>query len=161
MPLTAVFTIRDGKGARSTVEININVATIANAQSFVTAMAPLLDAVILGVIERVGICAVATLPGGLRAVPDSDSDVEEGARFVYNSVGGYKTSVRLPTFNEAMMLSGSQRVDQSDTDVLAFNTAMTDPLATFSASDYRGADIVSLRSAVDAFQKSRRRLPTT
>jgi hypothetical protein len=161
MPLSLIYTIRDGKGARSTVEINVDVATLANAQTFLTAHAPLLDALILGVIERVGICASGTLPGGLRTTPIVNSDVEEGARFIYNSVGGYKTSVRLPTFNEAMMLSGSQRVDLADADVLAFNVAMTDPLATFSACDYRGADIVSLRSAVDSFQKSRRRLPAT
>lgn len=159
MPLSLIYTIKDGKGARSTVEINLDVTTLANAQTFLTAHAPLLDALILGQIERVGICASGVLPGGLRAVPVEGSDVEEGALFMYNSVGGYKTRVRIPTFNEAKMLVGTQRVDLTDADVIAFNAAMISPLATFSASDYRGADIISLRSAVDSFQRSRRNVP--
>lgn len=158
MPLSAVFTIRDAKGARSTVEINIDVATIANAQTFITAFAPLLDALILGVIERVGICILATLPGGLRAVPTLGSDVEEGARFMYNTVSGYKTGFRVPTFNEAFLVDGTQRVDLADADVIAFNNAIEDGLATFEPSDYRGDDIVALRSALESFQKTRTRI---
>jgi len=154
--LSAIFTILDGKGARSTVEVNIDTDILTEAQAFITAYAPLLDALILGRIERVGICASATLPGGLSAVAVEGSDVEEGARFMYNSVGGYKTSVRLPTFDESKIIPGTQRVDLTDVDVIAFNSAMISPLATFSAVDYRGADIISLRSAVDSFQKTRR-----
>lgn len=157
MPLSAVFTIRDAKGARSITEVNIDTATIANAQTFITAFAPLVDALILGVIERVGICVTATLPAGLRTVPTLGSDVEEGAKFMYNTVGGYKTGLRLPTFNEAFLVDGTQRVDLADAAVLAFNVAMTDGLATFEPSDYRGDDITALRSALESFQKTRPR----
>lgn len=158
MPLTAVFTIRDAKGAKSTVEVNLDVATIANAQTFITAFAPLVDALILGVIERVGICASATLPGGLRTTPTLGSDVEEGARFQYQTAGGFHTGLRLPTFNEAFLVDGTQRVDTADAAVIAFNTAMEDGLATFEPSDYRGDDIINLRSALESFQKTRARI---
>lgn len=161
MALSVIFTVRDAKGASSLVEINLPAdTTVEDAQGFITSVAPLINALILGSIDRVGICLSATLPGGLRTSPTASSDVEEGARFVFNSAGGYVTSLRLPTFSESFIASGSNRVDTALTPVQDFITAMVAGAGTptVQPSDYRGADITGLKSAMEAFQRSRRKI---
>lgn len=161
MPVVSVlFTIRDAKGARSLVEIYLpGATTIDLAQDFVDAAAPLINALILGAIERVGLCVSGTLPAGLRTTPDVGSDVEEGARFIFNSDGGYTTSVRIPTFDEQFIVDGTTTVDSTAGAVASFVAGMTAGLATVQPTDYRGADIESIKSAREDFQRSRKRNP--
>lgn len=159
MAVSVLFTIRDAKDARSLVEFYLpDATTIADAQTWITAAAPLLNALITGAIERVGVCLSAALPGGLRASPLANSDVEEGAKFIFNSTGGYQTSVRIPTFDETHMVAGSTQVDTTAGPVASFVAGMTAGLSLIEPTDYRGADIVSLRSARESFQRSRRRI---
>jgi len=159
MAVSVLFTIRDEKGARSLVEIYLpSATTIALAQDFVTAVAPLLEALITGAIERVGICVSGTLPGGLRASPLANSDVEEGARFIFTSAGGYTTSVRIPTFDDTLILEGTNIVDSDAGAVTSFVAGMTAGLATVQPTDYRSADITALKSAREDFQRSRKRV---
>lgn len=158
MAVSVLFTIRDDKGARSLVEIYLpSATTIALAQDFIDDVAPLIEALITGAIERVGICLSGALPGGLRANPLAGSDVEEGARFIFNSAGGFSTSLRIPTFDEQYVLDNSNLVDTAAGAVTSFVAGMTAGLATVQPTDYRSADITSLKSAREDFQRSRKR----
>lgn len=157
MPVSLLFSIRDAKNRSSLVEVNLPTGTtVTAAQDMVDDLAPLIEALIRGAIDRAGICVTAALPAGLRTTPLDHSDVEEGARFIFNSVGGYTTSLRIPTIDETIILPNSPLVDLTNTDVSAFVTAMVSGTGGALPTDYRGADIISLRSAREAFQRSRR-----
>lgn len=97
--------------------------------------------------------------------PLANSDVEEGATFVWKTAGGFTTRFRIPTFNEACMISGSAEVDLANNDVDDFVQTIIDGADAIAGvgedrmnvTDSRGDDIIAIKSAFDAFQKSRKR----
>lgn len=157
---TILVTIKDAKNKDSTMEVNLpSTVTLANVSIFAIALAALIEPLIKGQITRVAIAL--NLPAaltGLRTAPLAGSDVEEGAKFVFNTTGGFITSTRIPTFDESKIASDSRLVDTSDTDVGAFIVTMTDGLVAAGGAepvDKRGADVETLESALEAFQSSR------
>ena len=159
MAVSVLFTVRDDKGAKSLVEHYLpDASTLADASAWIAAAAPVIDTLIKGVIERAGVCVSVALPGGLRTDPLQDSDVEEGARFIFGSVGGYTTSVRLPTFNEGYLQANSNLVDLADASVQAYVDGIIGTLGGIAATDYRGASVNMLKSAREDFQRSRKRI---
>jgi len=59
-------------------------------------------------------------------IPDPDSDVEEGAKFTFQPLDGDITPkiMRLPTFNEDFIISGTRTIDITETEVALFIAAM-------------------------------------
>lgn len=158
---SVLYSVIDAKNAISNTEIAVpDTFSLVQITSFATQMAALIDPLMKGKITRIGIVLAVTLPGGLKATPATDADVEEGARFQFNSAGGFYTGLRLPTFDEALIQPGTKVVDVFDADVLAFIGGMVSGLdvggVQVTPSDKRQADVVSLKSAVEQFQSSRR-----
>jgi hypothetical protein len=165
MVLSVIYTFKDGKDKTSFTEVPIPLGTtLANAVIFAQQMAILVDALITGRVARIGIAATVTMPGGIAVVAAATSDVEEGAVFQYRTSGGFHKSCRIPTFNEAMIVTGSDVVNIADPDVLAFNTAMLTGInlagfggtGTVSPCDLREEDLVAIDFAREDFQNSRR-----
>lgn len=161
-----IYSISDGKGSVSTTEVNVpSSVSLVDVTAFAAALASLINPIITGAITRIGVVLSIALPSGLRATPGADSDVEEGARFQFNTVGGYFTGMRLPTFDESNIVPGSNVVDLSDGAVNAFVLAMTglldlDPGAGenfVNPTDKRGAEVQSVKFAVEQFLRSRGR----
>lgn len=155
------YTIVDGTGRKSSVTVYLpNDLVIGDIQDFSDLMAPIIEDLIDGAITGVTVAIGLTLPVGLNATPGANSDVEEGARFIFASVNGYSTAVRIPTFKEALISPNSKAVDQTEAAVIAFVDAMVDGLAaglgTAEPTDYRGDDIVGLTSANESFQRTRK-----
>jgi hypothetical protein len=158
-------TIEDAKGAKSTMQFNFPVGAASNTNvnaliDAAKAAAELIDAVTKGRILNVGIGIAVDLSAlTLKSTADVDSDVEEGARFQFNSAIGALTGFRIPTFDEALLLSGTQSVDIEDADVDALVDFMIDghtlSAVTVQPSDDRGSDVESLASARESFQSSR------
>lgn len=154
------LTVRDGKGHVSNPSVHVLSTTILDdlieyGQEFAT----LVDAVITGEIIAISATIRIALPGALDAVA-ANSDVEEGAMFIMDAAGGVKSRLRVPTFDEAMMVSGSQLVDLTDADVIALVGILEDGFTTTTPTDvdtveYREADIETVQAAYDAFTKSR------
>jgi hypothetical protein len=158
---SVLYTIKDAKNADSSTEIAVpDTFSLLQITGFATQMAALINATIKGQITRIGIVLSVTLPAGLRTEPDADSDVEEGARFQFNSVGGFKTGFRLATFDEAFIPSNTRSVDTTATEVAALIAAMNNGLvvsgATVIPCDKRGADVIGLSAAKEQFQSSRK-----
>lgn len=157
-----VYSIKDAKGATSTTQLNFPVnVDIAVLQTFAQTTATMINSLIKGKIIDAGIGLAVDLSGAtIRATPDPNSDVEEGARFNWRSLIGAPTNFRLPTFDEAFMLAGTQQVDTADTDVAAFIARIlegqTVVATNVSPSDDRGSDITALETARESFGKSRR-----
>jgi voltage-gated potassium channel Kch len=165
MALSVIYTFNDAKNKNSFTEVPIPIGTtLANAVIFAQQMALLIDAVITGRIARIGIAATVALPGGIAGIAGANSDVEEGALFQYRTALGFHKSMRLPTFNEALIVPASNVVLLTDADVVAFNTAMTAGInlgafggtGTVSPCTPREEDLVALDFAVEDFQNSRR-----
>lgn len=156
-----VYTIQDAKGKKSTTTINFPAAVdIGQVASFAGDTATMINNIITGKIIEAGVGLAISLSGAtIRATPDANSDVEEGARFSWNSAIGAITGFRLPTFDEAKMVSGTRDVDLADTDVDTFVQRIiagkTTGLVNASPSDDRGSDIATLATARESFTSSR------
>lgn len=161
---TVLMSVRDNKNQVSTMEFNIpGATTLADAQIMAQEMALLADPMLLGAISRLGISVSVDLPGGLTGSPSTGADVEEGARFQHLTSGNFRSGLRMPTFNESRIVSGSRAVDLTDADVIAWVDAMNDGLditgaggsGVISPCDKRGEDLESLVFAQEQFQASR------
>lgn len=156
------FNFVDGKGARSTTTINVPTGLSdtdlqAAASTFAQLIANMTDCQ----LTSVALCKAIDISGLLNnAAPAGTVDVEEGARFVFSSLDGYRTSMRIPGFPEAKLLAGTQVVNPADGDVIAFVSLMeagyvgvTDLIAP---STSHAEDIAQLDSARDDFQRTRK-----
>lgn len=164
---SVVMSFQDAKGEQSTTMVNVPTGiTLANLTIFAQEMVKLVDAMINGIVTRVGIAITIPLPSGINVAANSVSDVEEGGFFNFRTAGGYRTSLRVPTFLESLISAGSADVDTSDPDVAAFVSAMitgidltaATPVAgsgTVTPTDSRGDDIVALTDAKEQFTNSR------
>src|ERR1044072_3759247 len=99
-------TVRDAKGKNSSFEYKFptTAASAANIAALIDAAktgATLADAIIKGRIVDVSIGIKVDLSAlSLKSTPTADSDVEEGARFQFNTAADALTGFRLPTFDE-------------------------------------------------------------
>ena len=132
-------------------------SSFANVESNVNNILPFIDNMISGVIENVSISRNIDLPGGLKSTAGSTSDVEEKGVFVFRTSFG-NTRISLPTFKDSLVVSGTDEIDTSDTDVAAFIFRVIDGSSTpwefVRGADYRDEPIISF---VDAYEKFKRR----
>lgn len=159
------FTVADEKDAKSTIAIPLpDSVGLTNIAAAVQGFGSLLEPLIQGQILTAGARVEVDISGfGWSGVAGLNSDVEEGARFVFRSVTSLLKSLRLPTFNESKFNAQSADVDLTDTDVAAFATAMTAGLdltgtggtGTASPVNIHGDDLDELVSAKENFTRSR------
>lgn len=160
MAASIIYSYRDAKGNISTQEVNLSAAlSTAQLTGYAQALATLLNAVTTGVITRVGVVISVALPGGLRVAPLVNSDVEEGAKFQFNTVSNFRTGFRIPTFSEALIATNSRAVDLENADVAALVNGIVNGLTiggtVVSPTDKRDSDITALVGANEQFLSSR------
>lgn len=163
--LAVYFTIEDEKRQASTLEIPFPDAVgLANIPALVQTVGDVLEPLLSGRIRNAGVrVEVDTSTFGWAAVASLTADVQEGARFVFRTIGNFLKSLRLPTFNESKILATTDNVDTTDTDVAAFVAGMTGGFdltgnggtGTASPADYRGEDLTAFVSAKENFTRSR------
>ena len=162
-PANLVITLRDGKGLESQIILNI---TSVNGTTDIAAqigtaelMQSLVDSITTGQIVRCGLIFDLDLVGGLKSAPNANSDIEEGAQFIWRSSTGHNTASRIPTFDEDKIVTATRSVDLSDGDVSDFNDAIIDGVEIASVLteflDSRGDDIEALLSARETFGRPR------
>ena len=164
MAVSLNILFEDAKGAKSITTFNLpdGLTNLSYSEMGVI----LVDAVkqlVTGKITGAQICFGIDLSSiaGITDAPASTSDVEEGARFIWNVAGGFTASNRIPTFDEALIVPNSRFVDLLDNDIITFIGAVTGNLTTTddgpqAVVDYRDADILNLDSGRESFQRSRR-----
>jgi len=131
---------------------------VADAIDFAEAMILLIEPLLAGTLRDARISIGVGFTPWASAL--STADVQEKARFVFRTVGGFVKSISLPTFVESLFSAGSKDVDLTDTDVAAFVTAMIDGITvasteTVEPSDVREADITELEAASEAWGNAR------
>lgn len=155
------YSVLDAKGKRTPFIINFPQAVDIGVlrSNFVPSTATLINAIIKGKIVEAGVGLAVDLSGAtIKATPTADSDVEEGAYMGFAADNGATTGFRIPTFDEAKMVSGTARVNTADTDVDAFVqriiSGQTVGLTNVSPSTDRGEDVSELKVAKEAFKSS-------
>jgi hypothetical protein len=149
--ITIEFSFRDNDGARSTTEVLLpSGTTAAAAVTFAAAIRPLIQAlsdavivgmnIILGYVEN----AIPTIPS---------SDVENKGVFTFNAANGIKSSISIPSILEAALQTNNRDIDQANTDVDDFVTAMTAGLSGTVPCNLSASDLVTVR---DAYKQNRR-----
>lgn len=161
---TVTFTVRDEKNQTSRVQLYLPYGPITQPQDdpveFAQEFATRLDSVISGRVEAINLTLSADLPAGIKAAPTLDSDVEEGALFIYRTAGGYTVKQRIPTILESMINPGGGADFIGSVDLADLSTMMTQPGDlpsnwTIGPTDYRGDDIVARVDAYEDFKRSR------
>ena len=155
------YSIQDGEGKVSVSKINFPIDNdLAVIQHFIVSTATMINAIITGKIIEAGLGLSVDLGGAtIRATPDADSDVMEGARFIFRAASNALAQFRLPTFDEGKLVSGTAEVNTSDSDVSAFTAritgGLTEGLTNVSPSDDRGSDLETLESARESWGTNR------
>lgn len=161
---TVTIAIKDAKGKSATTEFNFpSTFTFADIALFAAQAAGRINNIIRGKITGVTVSQAITDFTGitLRADAEPEADVEEGAKFQFKTEGGFYTSMRLPTFDEDLIIDGTRNVDLTNAAVDTFVDSMVTgaPVVALGGvlepSDKRDEDIVSLEFAKEEFQSSR------
>lgn len=164
MAINAFWTIEDKKGDTSTITIPIPGATNpTNAKAFVQAMSPVLGALVNGRLINAGVTLKVDVTG-FPATADALSDVQEKGYFAFRTLGNFIKSLNIPTIKEALFVPNSKELDQSDTDVAAFITAMENGIAvggfggtgTISPCDSRDDGVSAIVEARENWGKTRK-----
>jgi len=161
MAIGIVLTIKDDKGLKSTFTLNLPPATDeTDALEFAGDVAQLAASIVTGKIISVSVRFSIDISGLSDNAIGAGSDVEEGARFVWSTVGDFIAANRLATFDESLIDANSRQVDQTDGDVAAFIDAVVSGLTMTSTNlvrcvDSRDAVINDIESALESFQSSR------
>lgn len=159
----ASFTIRDEKNRTRQTGIYLDVpddytpSDPSDPVEYVREYARALNAIITGAIVNISLEILVDLPNDIRTSPLSNSDVEEGVAIVWET-NTTTVSQRVPTFDETLVIPGTDAILESDSDWLYFVAMMTNPIdlpADWSVhpTDSRGVDIIALRSARERFKK--------
>jgi len=94
-------------------------------------------------------------------IPDPDSDIEEGGEFVFYDAERHIFRNRIPTFDEALILTGTRQIDILDSRVVAYLDLILSGLAVgldeYFVTGIRGQQIASNKSAEEDFNKSGKR----
>lgn len=166
--VSLTYTVVDNKGEQSTITLyttdNQDLTALINAA---IQTAQLIANVLTGkLVEKASLCVnidLGILSNNTAAV---GSDVEEGALFFFETAAGVDKRNRLPTFDEAKIITGTRDVDGTDVDVLALQSQIaggasvedgTGATVSVTFGDSRGSDITIAGEAYESFQSSRNR----
>lgn len=118
---------------------------IDDANDLAALIVAMTDCVLASVSIEYPLSSSRTLPAGT-----VEGEVQAAFGFLHAEDG--ISRVTIPGFKPALKIAGTDLVDQAQTDVAAFITAMT----SGSMNDYRGAELESLAYAVEHYAKKRK-----
>lgn len=150
----------DGEGDTSFTKIHVPTGfSIAQYTEFAIAFGQLLANITDGGITSASFCVGLDLSSStIKAVVTTGADIAQKALFGFGTIlAGFRTKLKLPAFRTALITSGSDSVDQSHADIVAFSSAMEDGIVvtggTISPTDLRGNDVDALNYAREFFRK--------
>jgi hypothetical protein len=138
------FSIRDIRGKRGQVHVYVpNSFTIAQIQTYVTALAVDVNAMTGGVVDSAQVTLALTLPGGLRATPVEDVFVSNGANWAFSAENtNYRHTIHIPAFNPSL-IDGGEIVDAGGV-IAAFEPHITAGDTVVLPSDQYGNDLTAV-----------------
>lgn len=126
-PYALTWTVEDQAGNTATVtEFIAQGLTVAQMEEGAIAHAPNLEGILSGIIKGAELCIGVDISGLTGNVAAGTSDVEEVGEFVFATAQNREVRINLPCMNDTASVVGSDDLDQADTNVDAFITAMVD-----------------------------------
>lgn len=163
-PINLVLTLRDGKNRYAQMIVNVvnqdEDSNILHQIEMAKNLQVDIDAMVKGQIVQCGVVIDVPIEGGLKTTPDADSDVEEGALFIFQSVNGYLTKIRVPTVGDDLFITGSPLIDFANADVSQFVDNILDGYLydisnRHDVTDSRGDDVIDIKSGAKDFENPR------
>lgn len=162
LAVVARFDFLDDKGKTSFTKVRVPTTfSLAQYGEFGTAFGQLLANVSNCKITGGSFTFALDLSGlGLRTVASVAADVAEKGAFIFNTaVTGLKARMRIPTFNETLIPSGSDAIDLVQADVAVFQAAMENGIVvptaiTVQPTDDRTNDITGLTVAKEVKRRT-------
>lgn len=152
------WTIRDADGDKDTVTMYFDGTgkDIADYQSYVTVVTPLIEAVVDGVIESASVSVGVTLPGGGKTDPVAGSEVQKGGLLQFSATGTpYTHSIRIPSMKPSLFSGDS--VVTGTPPVSTLVTAIVDGDSTsgtlVNPTNKYAMDISGLKAGAKSFRK--------
>jgi len=125
-----VYTATDESGEVGTTSINVPTGfSLTQYGEFGAAMATLLDKILDGKVESADICFGVDISSLINNIPIATSDREAVGAFQFRTLQDTKVNINVPTLYELKVGAGSDDIDQGDSDVAAFITAVEDGIA--------------------------------
>lgn len=131
MPITIFYNIEDASQPKhhvSRVEIPVDpLAALTTVQGAIETGWNLINPLTTGRLMSAGFTVEADIDAFTNAAAAVLSDVQEKATFAYRTVNGFLKKISIPCFDETLFedAGAGDFVDMADTDVAAFNVAMT------------------------------------
>lgn len=158
------FLLRDSKNKTSTLSFPVDGdMTQAELKTWCDSMQPLVSAI----TDCAVVSATATEDVSVYVdTAEPNSDVEEGARWIYDVIGTNKSrTFRVAGVREALVDSNGRNVKQSEPTIQAFQEAVVSgtglvpaiPTLDSEARNLTGGVAGAPKSALEEFTKSRRR----
>lgn len=161
--LEVIYSIEDDDGDIATTSIKVpNGFSIAQYTEFAAAMADIVQNLLDGALRSADLCLSVDISAIGNNTLVEASNADEIAAFQFITTDSRRVNVNLPAYSaDNFTIAGSDDLDQSDADVMAFITAMTSGLAvtggTIEPCDVGEDDIVDLLTAREAYRSSGRR----
>lgn len=144
--------VEDFDGDKKTVPIFFPSSnTPAELAAYAASFAPLLDAIIDGKIVEMEYAVSLVLPGGLKASPVTDCEVQKGAQVSFLTSSRYKWGVYLPSVTPALFTGDD--LELADTDVAALLDAYVTGLSGTLPTNGFGFDIGTVSRGKKSFRK--------
>jgi hypothetical protein len=149
--ISIVFSFRDDDGKNSTTEFTIpGSTTAANALAFAAAVrlliAALTDSTLTGYNVILGFVEAGALVIG-------SSDVENKGLFLLKAANAGQSTITVPSPLESILQLNNQDIDHANTDVEAFEDALTLGIAGVQPCSASGSDYTTI---YDAYKQNRR-----
>lgn len=152
----------DGESSRMTLDVDPTGMTLAQIPGVAQYAWDLINPLITGHLESVGVTVNVDVSGFTNAVASVISDVQEGAEFLWKSADSFIKRMTLPTFDETKLASAGagKQVDTADAAVIAFEAGILsgltpDSINFFDVTTSHGEDVTSLSKGVQKFGKNR------
>jgi hypothetical protein len=161
--VTIRFGILDNKGKTSFTKVRIPTGfSITDMVEFAQSAAQLIADLSGGQVTSAGVCAGLDLSSATikPVVISQAADTLKKGFFQFKAAldARFKMRMKIPAFSETKIVAGSDQIDQTDTDVAAFITAMEDGIAVTSATiqptTNRANDLDTIDFARELFRAS-------
>ncbi len=143
-------------GERKAIDIWLpSSVTLVQAQGYLTAMAPLIDAINGAVLGQATVTLPLTMPSGLKSSAAAGSTVHRGGLFGFDNASPYKWSEFVPALTPTLFTG--TLVNVGDTDVNAFLSAVEAGVdvsgTTIHQTNQYGDVLTTSVSAKESFRK--------
>lgn len=132
-------------------------ATLANLIAWASGLGLAIDTVSEGQVTKIRLIISIPVPGGVKANPVANSDVEETGLLTFNASSTPNAyGFDLPSFVQSAFTGG--KIDLANADVAALVSYLTVPSNTIVGTDRYGNALATVRQGNKTFRKSRRAL---